>query len=229
MLTIDLTIKYLKAAVDAARHLIGWRRVSAELYLERVATNEFIRLERKFAYDLFMRLPQNGFYTVDELTNEVRVWAVEACYRYDPGYRENNTFATFLYSHLTLRCMQYRDKAWSTTRYPDGGRWLFTESGAPLQREDRVGNRGSQERGDASIDTTVAAPDPAKTPDVVATLTPETQEVIRRISADEALISLARSPHNRRRLSEKSGLANEAIERAFNEVRLRADRYEDLA
>ncbi|MEM3040535.1 MAG: hypothetical protein QXG97_00740 [Nitrososphaerota archaeon] len=85
--------------------------------IEEVASGKYDGYIIQAANKLTKSLPP-GNRDKKEILDEVRTYALEAASWYDSRYEVK--FTTFLYKHLQIRCMQYKNYSWLRSRYPRG-------------------------------------------------------------------------------------------------------------
>lgn len=93
---------------------MDWNAVDAR---ERVAQDSFKGIETQHARWLYTNLPQ-GYCDFEDCLSLVRLWALEAVDLYDP--KRGTKFSSWLYEHVWLRVRQYQPAAWAKKRKPSG-------------------------------------------------------------------------------------------------------------
>ena len=92
---------------------------------ERVANDEFIKIERQASFRLRRYMP-DGELDADDADAWMRFYALEATRSFDP--ERGALFSTFLCAHLRNRGLEMWRSAWSGTRRPKGGFCQFFDT-----------------------------------------------------------------------------------------------------
>jgi hypothetical protein len=217
MTRLNCFIAILSLLIALLERNIGTAALRSQVLLHRIADDEFLGVEKRHWLRLRSTLPA-GRYDDDDLLAEIRRFAVEAAHRFDPGHGGQATFSTFLWHHIQMRCVQLHTHAWLPKNYPQnetkGELWLKADSewGDHNPGPDYT-ESSYTESASAKTDYTV------ETKDVLANLTPESEELFRRIAADLSLVEMAAKPRNQKRLSDRLGVARAKVDRMMVEVR----------
>jgi hypothetical protein len=106
---LDAFIEVLEVFALWLLKLQIWRDklvAAQDLILSRIAANEFIRIEHKFYQSLRWRIPYR-LKTDEDLQAEIRYYAVTAARLWNPLKSNGAKFTTFLWRHLGLWCRKF--------------------------------------------------------------------------------------------------------------------------
>lgn len=226
MTTLAVLVKLLEAVVSLFEKKVGEHALRSQWLCYRVANDEYIHHENQHFRRLRSKLPC-GIHSDEDLKAEIRRFAVEAAYRFDPSF--GASFGTFLWKHVQTRCIQFHTSAWLKKNYPQNG-----ESGALWLKN--MTSWGTEKRADESEDVfehldghnqaRVANPDYSlDLKDILSNLTPESKAIFDKVAEDMGLVMLAAKPTQHKKLSERIGVSKEKVQRMMEEVRHVAKDY----
>lgn len=82
---------------------------------EEIAKGKYYGYEVTSAQRLKRSIPRMH-QSLEDLLAEMRLYALEAVERFLPD--KNTSFSTFVYKHLYIRCLQYKNSSWLKRAYP---------------------------------------------------------------------------------------------------------------
>lgn len=184
--------------------LVGVKAMVANLLLHAIADERFVRYESYHFRILRQKLPI-GRYCDEELQAEIRAFACEAAWRFDPW--QGTKFRAFLFKHVSHRCHQLWERSWRKKNYPTGGRWVRNET-----------SWGREEPMDPADQGSAEGP-PIEVKEILQALTPRSREVFASVAGTP---ELTRHTHSVKRLSSRTGHDKRAVRKMLREVRSKA-------